>query len=91
MKKKLILTALIVVFVIMVLYTTVFITDATRSSSMKEPIFAVNKGITDDETETYRGLGYTVYVKRYTDDERGTYICSVEMKMFGKVISAAIE
>ncbi len=78
---------------VIVVWLTVFITDTIRTVSLKEPIFAVPPTVTADDggSDIYKGLGYTVEVEKYLDSELGLKTVSVEMKMFGKVVAAAIE
>ena len=76
-----------------VLWLAVFSVDYARTMSLKEPIFAVPPSITADDggSGAFRGLGYTVEVEKYLDAEYGTKIVSVEMKLLGKTVVAAIE
>ena len=78
---------------VIVVWLTVFVTDAVRTVNLKEPIFAVPPAATADDggSGTFRGLGYTVEVEKHLDSEFGLKTVSVEMKMFGKVVAAAIE
>ena len=81
------------IFVLAIIWLALFITDYSRATQLKEPIFALPKGgaLADDGgSGTYIGLGYTVEVKKYIDSDFGVCIESVEMKFFGKVIAASI-
>ena len=75
------------------IWTSMFITDFIRCSSLKVPIFVrESDNVADDGgSGTYNGLGYTVNLKKYISAEYGTVLESVEMYMFGKVISASIQ
>lgn len=77
---------------LLVLWCGMFITDYVRCGSLKEPIFVVAVDVTADDggSGTYQGLGYRVEIEKHIDAEYGTCIDSVEMWMFGKVISASI-
>lgn len=76
-----------------VLWLAVFSVDYARTMSLKEPIFAVPPTVTADDggSGAFRGLGYTVEVEKHLDAEYGTKIVSVEMKLLGKTVAAAIE
>lgn len=76
-----------------VLWLAVFSVDYVRTMSLKEPIFAVPPTVTADDggSGTFSGLGYTVGVEKHIDAEYGVKIVSVEMRMFGKTVVAAIE
>ncbi len=76
-----------------VLWLAVFSVDYARTMSLKEPIFAVPPTITADDggSGTFSGLGYTVGVEKHIDAEYGVKIVSVEMKLLGKTVAAAIE
>lgn len=92
MQKKTSRIFLVVICAFVVLWGIMFVTDYARCSSLREPIFVVSKGVSADDggSGTYQGLGYTVSVEKYIDAEYGPCISSVEMNMFGKVISASI-
>ncbi len=76
-----------------VVWLTVFVTDAVRTSEMKEPFFANPPAVTygDGTFSVYQGIGYTVEVRKHPHPDYGLKIYSVEMKMFGKIITAVIE
>ncbi len=76
-----------------VLWLAVFATDCAMTLKLKEPIFAVPLSVTADDggSGSFRGAGYTVEVEKHLDAEYGTKIVSVEMKLFGKTVAAAIE
>lgn len=92
MKKKTVKITVITLCTLLVLWCGMFITDYVRCGSLKEPIFVVAVGVTADDggSGTYQGLGYRVEIEKHIDAEYGTCIDSVEMWMFGKVISASI-
>lgn len=92
MKRKTSRMILIIICAAAVLWGAVFITDFTRCNSLREPLFVIAKGVAADDggSGTYQGLGYTVDIEKYIDPEFGSCVKSVEMKMFGKVISASI-
>lgn len=91
MKKKTSRIFLIVICALVVLWGAMFSVDYVRCNSLREPLFAVSRGVTADDngSGTYQGLGYTVSIEKDIDAEYGPCIRSVEMKMFGKVISAS--
>lgn len=82
----------IIGIIALLLYGTIFITDYTRCSSLKEPVFVIAKNVTVDEGSSgiYQGLGYTIEIEKYIDAKYGVCIRSVEMKVFGQVVSASI-
>lgn len=86
MKKKSVKVFLIVICLLFAVWAVMFTTDYTRSLSLREPIFAASKS---GESGAYTGLGYTVSVEKYTDDEQGGVRC-VEMRVFGKLVAASI-
>lgn len=92
MKKKYRNILIGIVGAVIVLWGAMFVTDYIRCSNFKEPIFVVAVGETADDggSGTYQGLGYTVEVEKYVDAEYGVVLCSVEMKVLGKVIVAVI-
>jgi len=88
-KKKLIT----VYCALLILWGGMFITDFIRCGSLRKPLFVVGIADTladDGGSGTYRGLGYTVEVEGELTAEYGYVVQSVEMWMFGKVISASI-
>lgn len=91
--KKALKVILSVLGIVIVLWLAVFATDYAMTMKLKEPIFAVPPSITADDggSGAFRGLGYTVEVEKYLDAEYGTKIVSVEMKLLGKTVAAAIE
>ena len=73
------------------LWGAAFATDYIRCASLKEPLFVVPGAAADDNgSGTYRGIGYTVEIKKHIDEKYGVCVDSVEMRMFGSVISASI-
>ncbi|MBR4027783.1 MAG: hypothetical protein IKJ01_09605 [Lachnospiraceae bacterium] len=44
----------------------------------------------DEGPGVYQGLGYMVELEKYIDAEYGVCIRSIEMRMFGQVITASI-
>ena len=70
-----------------------FVTDFIRCNSFKTPIFvSTSDNIADDGVSgTYKGLGYTVNVRKHVSAEYGIVLESVEMSVFGKVVSASIQ
>lgn len=91
-KKIVKVTVTISVFLIFI-WLGIFTTDFIRCSSLKSPIFVrPSDDIADDGgSGTYNGLGYTVKVKKHISVEDGKVLESVEMRMFGKVVSASIQ
>lgn len=90
--KKSLKAILAVASIAVILWIAVFITDYAMVSSFKEPIFVVADGATADDggSGTFKGLGYTVEVEKELDANNGARLVSVEMKMFNKIIAAAI-
>lgn len=91
--KKVFRILLSVLSAFFIIWLTVFITDAVRTYRVKEPVFAFSCEETPDDKGTglYKGLGYTVVVEKYREAETGPRIVSVEMRILGKVVAAAIE
>lgn len=91
-KKKSIKIAVIALCTLLILWCAMFFTDYVRCGSLKEPIFVIAAGETADDggSGTCRGLGYRVEIEKHIDAEYGVCIDSVEMWMFGRVISASI-
>ncbi len=80
-----------VVSAVLVIWLTVFVTDAVRTLNLKEPVFAITS-TTDNNTSccTYKGIGYIVEIEKNSDTDSDSLIVSAEMKMFGKVVAAVI-
>lgn len=86
MKKKLLMSLLIIVIVLFVVWLVTFTVDYNHSATLRKPVFAKEYLIdATRDTITYKGIGYKIEVRYY---ENG--IERVEMKMFDKVISASI-
>ncbi len=86
--KKIVIT---VIAAVLVLWSSMFITDYVRCNNLEEPIFAVASVTADDGgSGTYRGLGYTVELEKHIDAEYGAVTDSVEMRLFGILVFAAI-
>ena len=98
MKKKIKKTVVLTGCILLVLWGTAFTTDFVRCSSFQTPIFAKETSFTlngEFTQRSYQGLGYTVDTEWYeqsTPDSCIVYsqLISVEMKVFGKCIAAAI-
>lgn len=91
MKKKIFKIVLGILCTAVIIWSIAFVTDFVRVSSFKEPIFARAQITADDGgSGIYKGLGYTVEVEKYIDAQYGSVLSSVEMRMFGIVIAAAI-
>lgn len=91
MKRKSARIVLLLAVTLVVLWGAMFVTDYVRCGSLREPIFVL-AGITYDDggSGTYHGLGYTVTVRKHISTEYGIEIEYVEMRVFGKVVSASI-
>ncbi len=85
-------TVLGIIGLLLVLWCGILITDYIRCGSLKAPIFviAIEGAASDGGSGTYQGLGYQVKIKKHIDVEYGVCIDSVEMWMFGRVISASV-
>lgn len=76
---------------VLALWLTMFSVDYVRCGSLKAPVFAIEKtsrnGVTD-----YVGLGYTAQIEKGKDAEPDwdDVIIRSELRIFGKVVSAAI-
>jgi len=73
-----------VIIILITFYCIVISADMNRVYSLKEPMFASQ---TDNHSNItiYQGLGYKVYIEKLENQ-----IISIEMRMFDKVIAAAI-
>ena len=92
-KKRIVKVIATISVLLILIWVSMFVTDFIRCSSLKTPIFvSASDNIADDGgSGTYNGLGYTVNVKKYVSTEYGVVLESVEMLMFGKVISVSIQ
>lgn len=83
---------LIVVTVLLFCWLTVFITDFIRAGQLKIPVFAWCISQADDGgSGSYIGLCYKIEVKKYIDADYGIRTQSVEMYLFGNLITSSIE
>ncbi len=73
-----------IVSITCVVWSGLFLTDYERSSTLREPMFALPAG-TEQGKSLFRGLGYRVEVTKNAEE----VITSVAMTMFGKVISSS--
>ncbi len=86
--KKLTIT---IVAVILVLWASMFLTDYIRCTKLDGPVFAVASVTADDGgSGVYKGLGYTVEIEKHVDAQYGAVTDSVEMRLFGIMVFAAI-
>ncbi len=93
MAGKAVKITVIVLCALVFLWGAMFLTDFIRCGSLKAPLFVVateNSLTCDCGSGTYYGLGYTVEMEKYIDLEGGLSVQSVEMRMFGKTISASV-
>ena len=76
---------------VLALWLTMFSVDCNRCASLKAPIFAVEKTSRNKVTD-YVGLGYTAQTEKGKAAEPGRddVIIRSELRLFGKVVSAAI-
>lgn len=88
--KKFIKISLIVILVI---WCICFITDYIRCGNLESPIFVACKYSYSDgiNVGTCYGLGYTVTIEKDIVEYPEIKIYSVNMKVFGKTVSASIE
>ena len=86
--RKIIITALaIAVF----LWCSAFATDYIRCRNLQDPVFARATVLADDGgSGTYRGLGYVVEVEKHIDSECEVVTDSVEMRLLGWLVFAAV-
>lgn len=80
-----------IVTVVFALWLTMFSVDYTRCGRLKQPLFAVEKTSENSMIE-YVGPGYTAMVEKgkNAEPEREDVIIRSELRLFGKVVSAAI-
>lgn len=94
-KKKSLKILLLVVITLLIVWSGMFVTDYIRCGSLQTPIFVIASNTVDDYgSGKYYGLGYTVNMRKLLDEEHGVTvesIESVEMSVFGKIISASIQ
>lgn len=73
------------------LWSAVFATDYIRCTKLQDPVFAKATVLADDGgSGTYRGLGYTVEIEKHIDSDCDVVTDSVEMRLFGALVFAAI-
>lgn len=86
--KKIIITILAVT---VLLWCSAFATDYIRCTKMQDPVFAKAFVTADDGgSGTYKGLGYTIEIEKHIDADFGVMTDSVEMRLFGALVFAAI-
>ncbi len=86
--KKAIITILAI---IVLLWGSMFCTDYIKCTQLKDPIFAKATVTADDGgSGTYKGLGYTIEIEKHIDADFGLMTDSVEMRLFGLLVFAAI-
>ena len=85
-------TVVAIIGLLLVLWCGILITAYVRCGSLKAPIFVIELegAASDGGSRTCQGLGYQVKIKKHIDVEYGVCIDSVEMWMFGRVISASV-
>lgn len=90
MKKRTKITIGIFVAVL-ALWLTLFSIDCNQCASLKPPRFAVEKTSESNMIE-YVGLGYSAMVEKGkgAEPDKGDVIIRSELRLFGKVVSAAI-
>lgn len=73
------------------LWLTVFSVDCNRCANLKAPVFAAEKTSQNKITE-YVGLGYTALIEKGkgAEPDREDVIIRSELRLFGKIVSAAI-
>ena len=93
MMKRLLVFFLCLVFSISVLGGVMFGADYMRCAQLKKPLFAMGVSDTlydDGGSGTYQGLGYTVKLDGELTAEYGYVVHSVEMRVLGQLVFAAI-
>ncbi len=92
-KKRIVKSVLLTAATVACALIAMFATDAYRAGHLMAPIFAkpvsatTGYGIGHD---LYRGIGYTVEVQTYTDENSETKLVAVTMYVDDKVVSASI-
>lgn len=88
--KKVLLLALIILVVV---WIGMFCTDCYRIGNLQEPVFMKKSGVLEcdtscayDRCEKFVGIGYRAEIKLYNEK-----ISQTEIRMFGRMITAAIE
>lgn len=76
---------------VLTLWLTMFSVDRNRCANLKAPIFAIEKTSQNKVTD-YVGLGYTAQIEKgkNAEPDRDDVIIRSELRIFGKVVSAAI-
>ena len=77
--------------VVIALWFTMFSVDYNRCANLKVPVFAVEK-TSRNKVIDYVGLGYTAQIEKGkgAEPDRDDIIIRSELRVFGKVVSAAI-
>lgn len=89
--KKLLIIIATACLALVICWGVVFAMDYNSCQNLQIPRFIISTGKTADSgSGLYRGLGYTVEIKTYTDADSVTPVVeSAKMSMFGKVIAAS--
>ena len=76
---------------VLALWLTMFSVDCNRCASLKAPVFAIEK-TSRNKVIDYVGLGYTSQVEKGKNAEPGRddVVIRSELRLFGKIVSAAI-
>ena len=92
MKKKVIKIISAVVCILVVLWAGMLITDTFRSQNLSEPVFAqIKECVTGDILLCkYQGIGYTVELEYFSNENGESYIGGSEVYLFGKLVAAVI-
>ncbi len=89
--KKPIKFAIAAVCMVLVLWASMLITDVAKSNDFEVPVFAQMKDVQPDDLSTiYQGIGYTVLIRNYADENGKVFPEYSEVKLFGILVSAAI-
>ncbi len=86
--KKIIIT---IIAIAVLLWGSMFCTDYISCRKMQDPVFARATVTSDDGgSGLYKGLGYTIEIEKHIDPDFGVITDSVEMRLFGALVFAAI-
>lgn len=84
--KKIIISIIIIPIV---LWLSMFTTDYVRCNQLKTPVFAQCEATADDGgSGTYKGVFYTVEVRKSTDPDFGLKTDYIEMRLFDFMVFA---
>lgn len=89
MKKR--KTAVGIIIALVIIWSSMFIIDLVRCNNLREPIFHYSSVTADDGgSGIYKCPFYTVEIEKHIDARYGVKTDYIEMRLFGKLVSAVI-